>query len=229
MNISINHRLIALIAAIGSTITASHAATLTSGYTIGSGSQLLVANGGVGTTLFSDTAALGGANNPSGTGSTSFSVLQPGTWSVGATVNITGVAMALRNTTQTGTFTFDIRQGAGGTGTAGVGGLSSIATRTASYSAGATGTYYVNFDTPVTFVADANSTSIVISWSSTAVIDWKSEATTGGGRLNRVNTSNGNNFGTESVRFSVAGSVIPEPSATLLGIFGCLGLLRRRR
>jgi hypothetical protein len=138
--------------------------------------------------------------------------------------------MALRGTTADGTFTFDIRQGAGGTGgTANVAGLNSIGTRTTTFSsAGTTSTYYTNFDTPVSFVADTNSTSLVISFASTGKIDWKSEAS-GGGRLARVNTGNGNFFGTESVRFSVAGSAVPEPSTALLGALGALAMLRRRR
>jgi MYXO-CTERM domain-containing protein len=52
--------------------------------------------------------------------------------------------------------------------------------------------------------------------------------------LVRYNYSNGNIVGgtTPSYqRFSIAGMVtpVPEPSAALLGIFGALGLLRRRR
>ena len=59
---------------------ASNAATLTSGYTTGANSKLLIANGGTGSTLFTDTAATGGNVDPTGTGGTTFAVLLPGTW-----------------------------------------------------------------------------------------------------------------------------------------------------
>lgn len=215
------------------TLDPAHAATLTAGYTVGGGSQLLTTNAGAGSTLFNDSAALGGSDI-TGTGSSFYSVLLDGSgdWSVGETVSITGVAMALVDAaTDTGTFTFDIRQGAGGGGASATAGLSSLGTATASYTSGAgTAVYYVNFDTPVSFVADANSTSIVVNWASTAQMRWKKETTAGAGRLPQVNYGNGNFVGgDDSVRFSIAGTVVPEPSAALLGTLGFLGLWGRRR
>ncbi|MFK7851964.1 MAG: hypothetical protein AB8D78_13395 [Akkermansiaceae bacterium] len=213
----------------------TNAAVLAGGYTTGSGSQLLNSNGGSGSVLFNDSAALGGNQDPSGTGATFFSVLLDGSssWNVGETVTITGLAMALRGATANGTFTFDIRQGSGGTGASGTAGLASLGTQDATFSSnGTTSTYFVNFDTPISFVADANSTSIVVNWGSTGNIAWKSESATGAGRLRQVNYSNGNFSGTSSVRFSVAGNVsqaIPEPSTAVLAILGGLALLRRRR
>jgi hypothetical protein len=213
----------------------AHAATITSGYTIGAGSQLLSTNGGSGSTLFADVAATGGTdvNVTAGVLSTFAAVLLDGSasWSIGETVSITGFAIPLVDTaTDNGTFTFDIRQGAGGTGTAGTVGLSSIGMRTATYTSGSgTSAYYANFDTPVTFVADANSTSIVINWRSTGAIRYKKQGT---GELPQVNYSNGNfPGGDDGVRVSVAGSVtaIPEPSSTALLGLGTLALMLRRR
>ena len=225
----------AVLSALGLSLASSQAATLMSGYTNGTGSQLLVANGGAGTTLFNDSADLGGTD-VNGTTSPFFSVLFNGSsnWAIGDTVSITGVAMALVDgPTATGTFTFDIRQGAGGTGTAETVGLASLGTADAAYTSGSgTSTYYVNFDTPITFVADANSTSIVVNWGSTAAIRWKKEANPGPGRLPQVNYGNGNFVGgDDSVRFTIMGSVtpVPEPSVMLLSGLGVLGLLRRRR
>jgi hypothetical protein len=214
----------------------SNAATLLSGYTTGSGSQLLAANGGSGSVLFADVAALGGndVDVTAGVVSQFASVLLngSGSWSVGDTVSITGFAMPLVDgPTTTGTFTFDIRQGAGGGGASGTSGLLSLGIATSTFTSNAppnaAGIFYTNFDAPITFVADANSTSIVVNWSSTGAIRYKKQDT---GDLPQVNYGNGNFVGgDDGVRVSIAGSVIPEPSTALLGALGALALLRRRR
>ncbi|MFK7910752.1 MAG: PEP-CTERM sorting domain-containing protein [Akkermansiaceae bacterium] len=213
---------------------AAHAATMNAGYNTGAGSQLLTTNGGAGSTLFADVAATGGSdvNVTGGSVSPFASVLLDGSasWSIGQTVNITGFALPLVDgPTANGTFTFDIRQGAGGGGASGTSGLSSLGSATATYTTGSgTDEYYVNFDSPVSFVADANSTSIVINWSSTGNIRYKKQGT---GNLPQVNYGNGNFVGgDDAVRVSVAGSVVPEPSSTtLLGLGGLALVLRRRR
>lgn len=92
--------------------TAAHSATLSAGYTPGSGSQLLTSNGGGGATLFNDSAATGGTD-VNGTGTSFYPVLLDGSgdWSVGQTVSITGIAMTLLDSgTDDGTFTFDVRE-----------------------------------------------------------------------------------------------------------------------
>ncbi len=209
-------------------------ADLTAGYTPGATSQLLSSNGGAGNTLFSDSTALGGSD-VTNTGLTTFnSVLLPGAgfWSTGQTVQITGVAMAIvGGPTRTGTFTFDIRQGSGGTGASGAAGLNSLGTRTAAYTAPASNTaqlVYANFDTPVTFVADANTATIGINFYSTDQIRYKVQTGTG---LLRYNYGNGNLVGNRQT-FSVAGIVsVPEPSSMVLlsGFAATIGLRRRRR
>ena len=232
----ISIRLGALVAS-GLLLSSAARADLMPGYTIGAGSQLLTSNGGAGLTLFNDSAATGGTD-VTGTGTSFYSVLLDGSgnWTIGDTVNVTGVALALVDAaTFDGTFTFSIRQGAGGTGTSGTAGLSELGSATATYtSGGGSSAYYKNFDSPITFVADANSTSIVVNWVSTAQMRWKKEAAAGAGRLPQVNYGNGNFVGgDDSVRFSIAGSVIPEPStlslAAMAGVILCLTRRFRRR
>jgi hypothetical protein len=209
------------------------AAILATGYTPGTGSQLLATNGGAGNTLFVDSAATGGEQDLSfAAPSPAASVLLSGAglWDVGDTVSITGVAFVLRNTTATGTITIDIRQGAGGIGASGAGGLTSLGTTTASYTATTpttTSVRYANFDTPITFVADANSTSIGINIANTGALGLKAWNGTAVGRLQRYNYSNGNLVSPNSfLNFSVAGTVaaIPEPSTMLLGALNLIAM-----
>jgi hypothetical protein len=84
---------------------------------------------------------------------------------------------------------------------------------------------YANFDTPVSFVVDENSTTIGIQFSSTGQIQYKDNNVT---NLLRYNFANGNIVGGANpryVRYSVAGSVtpVPEPSSFLL--FGSVALV----
>lgn len=206
------------------------AAILSTGYTPGGSSQLLSANGGGGDTLFVDSVILGGesGNDFNYTVFDATSVLLPGTglWNIGDTVSITGVALVLRNTTSTGTITIDIRQGAGGIGASGAGALSSLGTTTASYTTGATSVRYANFDSPITFVADANSTTIGINLSNSgSILSPKRWNINDGFRLAQYNKVNGNLVG-KFLAFSVAGTVteIPEPATLLLGAMNLVAM-----
>ena len=220
---------------------ALQAATLSSGYVTGNDSQLLIANGGAGATLFHDSAAPGGNDDVTVGGTASFnSVLLPGSgqWGIGDTVSITGVALVLRGQSMgDGDFTFNIRQAAGGTGASGAAGLDLIGSATASYtSTVGVETMFVNFDDPITFVVDANSTTIGVNFSfDSGDVSYKAGTDLSSDGLVRYNFGNGNIVGgtanTSYQRFSVAGSVtpIPEPTTALLGTLGLIALLRRRR
>lgn len=217
----------------------SYGAALIAGYTEGPGSQLLTANGGGGDLLFNDSASLGGDQDIDGTAfPASNSVLVPGAgiWDIGDTVSITGVAFTIRgNNSDTGTITFDIRQGANGDGASGAGSLSSLGTEATSYtSTGEVDVRYVNFDNPVTFVVDVNTTTIGINFQSDqANFAYKADQDNiPGDRLQRYNFANGNTPNS-FMNFSVAGTVTPVPEPTTyafvfgLGILG-FALFRRR-
>lgn len=206
------------------------AALMTGGYTTGASSQLLVGNGGSGTNLFVDTAGTGGGDVSFASGTAAWLTVMidgAGQWGIGDTVEITGVALQIQGYTDAGTMTFDIRQAAGGTGTSGAGGLSSIASATASYAkSGVNDTMYVNFDTPVSFVADANSTKIGINIANSARLRVKTQANF---PVAMYNYSNGN-LGANKMKFSVAGNVIPEPASIglIASVGGAILFIRRR-
>ncbi len=203
------------------------AALMTGGYTVGSG--LLSPNGEM---LFVDYAATGGADLTDADGfNAAYTVLIPGAgqWNIGDTVQITGFALQVQGVTANGTMTFNVRQGAGGIGASGAGGLASLGTATAQYdNNGANATMYVNFDAPVSFVADANSTSIGINISNTGNLRIKAQA---GYPVMRYNQSNGN-IQADNMRVSVAGNVIAIPEPASLGMVAGVGtalLFIRRR
>lgn len=228
------------IAFLAAASVASHAATFEPGYVQGASSQLLTGNGGAGSILFVDGAMAGGENDLDG----SFPAFQSGfldgttLWNLGDTVEITGVAFTVRGNTTSGTFTFDILQGAGGSGATGAGGLSSLGTATATFTDQASSVVaYANFDTPVSFVVDANSTSIGMQFSTTSsTLGWKAwNNDTTNNRSQRYNVNNGAVPGGSAQWFamSLAGNVtpVPEPStyAALVGAAVMVFTLIRRR
>ncbi|MDF7825370.1 PEP-CTERM sorting domain-containing protein [Pontiellaceae bacterium B12227] len=220
-----------MLVAVGLFAGSASAALMTGGYSVGSGSQLLVGNGGSGTNLFVDSAATGGnVDLVDDDGYAAwFTVLIPGAsqWNIGDTVEITGVALAVRGVTVNGTFTFDILEAAGGSGTSGAGGLASLGTATATYNnSGSTDAMYVNFDAPVSFVVDANSANIGINISNSGKIGLKAQA---GFPVTRYNSVNGN-LQTSQMKFSVAGNVVPEPASIglIASVGGAILFIRRR-
>ncbi|HEY5653812.1 MAG TPA: glycosyl hydrolase, partial [Pontiella sp.] len=174
---------------------------LLAGYSTGSG--LLSPNG---ETLFVDKTTTGGTDITASTGwSDKFAVLIDGAglWNIGDTVEITGFALPIIGDSEAGDVTFDIRQGAGGIGTSGAGGLASLGTVTASYEESSTELMYLNFETPISFVVDTNSTSIGVHISSTGFLrssrrDW--------GGSDRYNITTGDLVGNQ-IRVSLAGTV----------------------
>ena len=187
------------------------AATMELGYTTGAGSQLLVDNGGEGAVLFEDSAGTGGSDVTIASGSAAWlTVLIDGAghWQLGDTVEITGVALQIQGYTDSGTMTFDIRQGSGGTGASGAAGLASIGSATATYSKTNNATMYANFDTPVSFVVDTNTFKIGINIANSARLRVKGQSNF---PVPLYNYSNGN-FGGNKMKFSVAGIVTPGVS-----------------
>lgn len=217
----------------------SHAATLASAYTRGASSQLLTANGGAGATTFVDTAQIGGSDvsfTNSATPGFVWSIVSGSKWALGDSVSFTGLAMGLfsdgsgagSNNTSAGTFTFSIYSAGPNNNWTGVNNLgtsddSLIGTATASFTEGSgTSGYYVNFDSPINWTA--NSTLFVVHADSNGSIRFK----TGAADVPKENLSDGTAQGGLH-SFSIAGTVVPEPSAALLGALGAIALLRRRR
>ncbi len=193
---------------------AASAATLQSGYTPGTNSQLSVENGGSATNLFVDFADVGGDDITDTDGySDFFNVLidGEGKWRVGDTVEITGFALPVHASTVNGTLNFEVIEGSGGIGDSGAGGLASMGSATAAYTNnGSTEVVYVNFDSPVSFVVDANSYNIGINIENqSGLLRLKNDPTYPVPRYNRIN---GNFIG--AMKVSVAGNVIPTPVVT---------------
>jgi hypothetical protein len=144
-------------------VQATVAATLTGGYTVGSGL--------LGNNLVVDNAAIGGGDSSSATGDLGWTAELAGLWSSNSTVILTGLALPIwsdsstNNTTVSGTLTFyfyDLNQGANPGAFDGAGVETLVGTATASFTQGAIGTYYVTFDTPVSFTAKSTGLAVRI-------------------------------------------------------------------
>ena len=139
------------------------AATLTSGYTIGSGL--------LGNSLIIDNASTGGGDSSSSSGDLGWTAELAGLWNSNALVSLTGIALPIwsdtntSSTTGSGTFTFyfyDLDKGTNGTGFDGTSVETLLGTAAASFTQGAIGTYYAVFDFPVRFTAKSTGLAVRI-------------------------------------------------------------------
>jgi hypothetical protein len=137
------------------------AATLTSGYTVGSG---LLGSG-----LIIDNAGTGGGDSSAASGDLGWTAELAGLWSSNAAVNLSGIALPIwsdataSSTTVSGTFAFsfyDLDQGANANGFDGTGTETLLGMATVSFVQGAVGTYYAVFDSPISFTAKSSGVAI---------------------------------------------------------------------
>ena len=138
-------------------------ATLTSGYSIGSG--LLGGN------LLIDNAATGGGDSSSSSGNLGWTAELAGLWRSNSTLVLSGMALPIfsdtntSSTTVSGTFTFyfyDLDRGGDPNAFDGTGVETLLGTATASFTQGAVGTYYVAFDSPIRFTAKSTGVAVRI-------------------------------------------------------------------
>lgn len=209
-----------------------NAATWASGYTIGS--TLLQPNG---ETLFLDAAAGGGGDlrfDGGNAGAHIWEIQSGGNWTIGDTVEITGLALPIwsnntnaTNNTLNGTFTISFRS-LGIDSDYDPSDSTVFGTAQATFASEGTGVdaFYVNFDTPVTWVAD--SAGFGVSVANTSALRLKQGPGTVGAEAEDGGSGNTRGY---QMSLSVAGTVtpIPEPSVSLLGGLGLLVLVRRRR
>jgi len=141
----------------------SSAATLTAGYTIGSGL--------LGNSLILDNASTGGGDSSSATGDPGWTAELAGLWNSNSIVSISGIALPIwsdsstASTTVSGMFTFyfyDLDQGANANAFDGTGVETLLGTATASFAQGAVGTYYAAFNSPVKFTAKSTGLAVRI-------------------------------------------------------------------
>jgi hypothetical protein len=139
------------------------AATLTSGYTVGSG---LLGNG-----LIIDNAGTGGGDSSAASGNLGWTAELAGLWNSNATVTLSGIALPIwsdtnaASTTVSGTFTFyfyDLDQGTDANAFDGTGMEKLLGTATASFTQGAVGTYYAFFEVPISFTAKSSGVAVRI-------------------------------------------------------------------
>lgn len=143
----------------------ANAATLTHGYTIGSGL--------LGNNLFIDNALASAGDSSSATGDLGWTAELAGLWNSNATVSITGIAIPIQsdtntsNTTVSGTFTLYFYDLDGGTNANAFNGTTSetlLGTTTASFTQGSgSGAYYTVFDSPIQFTAKSTGVAVRVT------------------------------------------------------------------
>lgn len=212
-------------AAIAASATASQSADYVKGYTKGTGSQLLVANGGAGAVTFVDQAETGGGDMSADGGNPTWGWEIGGSWVNGDKVEFTGIAMPIwANNPNTDTSqntvnaTHRIRIYTCGANNsfdgAGVAGDTLIGTVDVTFGLADAGVdeYYVNFDTPVLW-ASADSTSFyfyiqAISTGSGTAMRFKTGAPSATSKIkNRNDGANQTIGGATDTSLSVAGIV----------------------
>ncbi len=139
------------------------AATLTSGYTMGS--ELL------GSSLIIDNASNGGGDSSAATGDLGWTAELAGLWISNSVVSLTGIALPIwsdtnaSSTTVSGAFTFyfyDLNRGVNVNGFDGKSVETLLGMATASFTQGAVGTFYVVFDSPVQFTSESSGVAVRI-------------------------------------------------------------------
>jgi hypothetical protein len=231
-------------------ISSVQAATFATGYTIGDGS--------LGATLVDAASHAGLAttdlranDSGNGAGPYGFVVVYNDLWNIGDSVSLTGIAVPVRspggdgddsNNTDSGTFTFTFYELNGGSQTnvweGTNNGESALGTATIvldwndpGATAGSAVIIASSFDTSIDFTAQ--STGLAVHMDSTSSIRTRrddSPEPEDGLQASRASgdfADSGGDFAGH--QWTIAGTAVPEPSVTLLGGLGLLGLLRRRR
>jgi|GEM_PF-3594533 len=219
------------------------AATFSNGYTISSGllGPTLVdgaSHSGLGTF---DLRANDSANSAP---AYSWVAVYENLWSIGEQVSLTGIAVPLRspgaagdtsNNTNNGTFTFTFYELTAGD-TSDWGGTSNgetvLGTATVVFNGAGSGSAiipYATFDSSIDFTAA--STGIAIHMDSTSSIRTRWDDIRDGVDSGHESRASGApaNGGTRGHQWTLAGTVVPEPSSLALISLGALACMRRRR
>lgn len=238
-----NTRLALVACASAGFVTSAHAATLDEGYSIGS--NLL------GPTLVDNANASGlgtfdlrANDSATATGAYAWVAVYDNLWNIGEQVSLTGIALPLRspgggtdtsNNTSDGTFTFTFYELTAGDTSDWDGtnnGEAPLGTATATFDADGTAAAiiaYTSFDTSLDFTA--TSTGIAIHVDSTGSIRtrWDDVRDAADSLHESRATGAPANGGTRGHQWTLAGTVVPEPSSLAIIALGGLACMRRRR